>query len=109
MEWWEANPMRIPVLIVPIAGGRFRARAGEPFSASAEGPSAEEARHELETLLRQQLQNGHRLATIDLGNGAAEPGQAPLRFEPVADDDWFFQTMRETIADNRQREDGVSP
>jgi hypothetical protein len=35
--------MQIPVLIQPIEGGRFRARAGEPFAMTAEAASPEEA------------------------------------------------------------------
>jgi hypothetical protein len=105
----EATAMHIPVLIEPIAEGRFRARAGEPFSASAEGDSADDARHRLESLLRDRLQGGPQVATIDLGHGAPAPCDAPLHLEPVPDDDWFFKTMREAIAENRQREDGAGP
>lgn len=97
--------MQILVFIEPLGTGQFRARTGEPLSASAEGDSADEAKQRLEVLLRQRLQNGLQLATIDLDNGAAAVSQRPLDLAPVADDDWFFQTMREAIVENRQRED----
>jgi hypothetical protein len=97
--------MKIPVIIEPISDGRFRARAGEPFGASAEGASADEATRRLETLLRQRLCNGNAVATIDLENGAPEAGPSSLRLTPLPADDWFFTTMREAITENRKLED----
>jgi hypothetical protein len=96
--------MQIPILIEPIEGG-FRAKAGEPFAASAEGPTAEEAAQRLEMIVRGRLSEGSRLGTINLGNGAALPATGPLQLEPLPDDDWFFRTMREAIAEDRRRED----
>ncbi len=96
--------MHIPVLIEPIASGRFRACAGEPFNACAEGDSADDARDQLERLVRERLQAGFQVTTIDIGNGLPQP-QEPLRLDPIPDDDWFFKTMREAIAENRRRED----
>jgi hypothetical protein len=92
--------MEIPILIEAIEGGRFRARAGEPFGASAEGTTAEEAAQQLAVLLRNRLHAGAQLAAIELGNGP----HPPLHLDPLPDDDWFFQTLREAIAENRQRE-----
>jgi hypothetical protein len=73
--------MEIPLLIEPLAEGRFRARTGEPLAASVEADSADEARRQLELLLRQRLQNGSQLG----------------------------QTLREAIAENRRQEDGATP
>jgi hypothetical protein len=100
----EANAMNVLVLIEPIEAGCFRARAGDPFGLSAEGKTEEEAVQRLKTILCDRLQSGSRLALLDLENGAS-PRQAALQLEPLPDDDWFFQTMREVIAENRQRED----
>jgi predicted RNase H-like HicB family nuclease len=97
--------MHVLILIEPIEEGRFRARAGEPFGVSAEGETAEEATHQLESILRGRLHTGSRLALLELGNGPPPLTPAPLHLEPLPDDDWFFQTMREAIAENRQRED----
>jgi hypothetical protein len=97
--------MHVLILIEPIGGGRFRANSGEPFGVSAEGGTAEEATHRLESILRDRLQSGSRLALLDLENGLPPPTPAPLHLEPLREDDWFFQTMREAIAENRQRED----
>jgi predicted RNase H-like HicB family nuclease len=96
--------MHVLILIEPIKGGCFRARAGEPFGVSAEGKTAEEATQHLKTILRDRLQSGSRLALLDLEN-ESPPIPAPLNLESLPADDWFFQTMREAIAANRQRED----
>jgi hypothetical protein len=100
----EGCVMHVLILIEPIEGDRFRAKAGEPFGLSAEGKTAEEAAIQLETILRGRLHGGSRLALLDLGNGSS-PAPALLHLEPLPDDDWFFQTMRDAIVENRQRED----
>ena len=70
---------------------------------SAEGQTEDSAAQQLTNLLRQRLQRGARLAVVDLG---ALP-QEPLQLDPLPDDDWFFQTMRDAIAENRQKEDEI--
>lgn len=97
--------MHVLILIEPIEGERFRAKAGEPFGISAEGKTVEEATQHLETMLRHRLHSRSRLALLDLGNGSSPTASSPLHLEPLPDDDWFFQTMREAITENRQRED----
>jgi hypothetical protein len=96
--------MQTPILIEPTQEGHFRAIAGEPFAASAEGLTAQEAVQLLEGVLRERLNRGSRLGVIELENGTA-PASDKLALEQLPDDDWFFQTMREAIADNRRRED----
>jgi predicted RNase H-like HicB family nuclease len=95
--------MHVLILIEPIAGGRFRARAGEPFGLSAEGKTAEEATQQLKTILRDRLQAGSRLALLDLDNGLPST-LPPLPLEPLPGEEWFFQNMREAIEENRRRE-----
>lgn len=95
--------MQITILIEPIEGGRFRARAGEPFVLSAEGDSPDLATSQLETLIRKRLDAGSRLAVIDLANGTRTP--PPLYLPPLPEDDWFFKELRESIAENRRLED----
>ncbi len=98
--------MHIPILIEPVEDGGFRARAGEPFGVSAAGSTAREAAEHLVTLLRERLQAGACLAFVDLPNGPQPVSQAPpLQLEPLAEHDWFFETVRQEIAANRQRED----
>src|SRR5947207_873762 len=96
--------MRVPILIEPGEGGSFRARAGEPFGVSADGQTPTEAAEHLTVLLQNRLNAGAQLAIIDLANGPPFVSSSPLHLEPLPDDDWFFQTMREAIAENRQRE-----
>jgi hypothetical protein len=95
--------MQVLILIEPIEGGRFRAKAGEPFGLSAEGENADEAAQRLKKILQDRLRMGSRLALLDLGNGlpATLP---PLPLEPLPGEDWFFQNMREAIEENRRRE-----
>ncbi|HEY7425561.1 MAG TPA: hypothetical protein VH682_15120 [Gemmataceae bacterium] len=95
--------MHVLILIEPIEEGRFRAKTGEPLGLSAEGKTEEKAAQHLKTILRERLQTGIRLALLDLENGSPAT-LAPLHLEPLPDNDWFFQTMREAIAENRQRE-----
>lgn len=97
--------MQIPILIEPLEGGHFRATAGEPFAASADGRTAAEAAQRLEAVVRARLNTGSLLGVIDLGNGAAPTPAAGLQLEPLPDNDWFFQTMREAITEDRRRED----
>ncbi|MHB1423945.1 MAG: hypothetical protein ACYC3I_12265 [Gemmataceae bacterium] len=97
--------MHVLILIEPIEGERFRAKAGEPFGLSAEGKTPEEAAQQLKIVLRDLLRTGSRLALLDLGNGSLPTSSAPLQLGPLPDDDWFFQTMREAIAENRWKED----
>jgi uncharacterized protein (DUF433 family) len=100
--------MQILILVEPIEGERFRAKAGEPFGLSAEGKTAEEAAQQLKAFLRERLETGSRLALLDLGNGSPLT-LAPLQLEPLTGEDWFFQTMQEAIAENRQRENEADP
>lgn len=97
--------MQIPILIEPGKDGGFRARAGEPFSVSAEGPTPNEAATHLAALLRDRLKAGAQVALIDLENGPKVVDQTPLHLTLIPEEDWFFRTMREAIAENRQQED----
>jgi hypothetical protein len=97
--------MQIPILVEPDEHGGFRARAGEPFGVSAEGSTAKEAAEHLAILLRDRLKAGAHLGFIDLPNGPQGLSPVPLQLEPLPNEDWFFETMRQAIAENRQRED----
>src|SRR5947209_2697510 len=98
--------MQIPILIEPIEGGRFRARAGEPLAISADGASKPEAIQKLREQIEARLRAGAELQTLMIG--------IPIAYDlPPADElyktDWFFKELQETIAENRRREDDANP
>lgn len=94
--------MQIPVLIQPIEGGRFRARAGEPFAMTAEAASPEEATATLAKQFEECFRAGAALTVIQV-NGTTSTPAVHFDFTAIADDDWFFQTMSDAIAENRAR------
>jgi hypothetical protein len=61
--------VQIPILIEALAGGRYRAKAGEPFALSAEGATKLEAYRNLEELIRARLQQGAVFVTLELTPG----------------------------------------
>ena len=101
--------MQIPILIEPIEGGRFRARAGEPFALTAEGDSAGAAVLELERLMNERLSNGARLTTVNLPNGPSDAASHP----PFPADELYltdpsFAELRQIIAEQRRLEEKMS-
>ncbi len=96
--------MQIPILIQPIADGRFQVRAAEPFSFACEGSTVSEATDMLRKQIEACFKNGASMSVIQV-NGTANGAKAHIDFEPIPDNDWFFQTMREVIAENRAREE----
>jgi hypothetical protein len=97
--------MRIPILIEPIEGGRFRARAAEPFAACVDGDSVQDAAELLKLELQQKVRPGAMLSFVDVANGAAAAPQPDESVASTADDNWFFTELREAIDENRRRED----
>lgn len=55
--------MEIPVLVEPIAGkvSRFRAKTGEPWLASAEGGTEDEAISQVQQMVRTRIAAGAKL------------------------------------------------
>src|SRR5437660_91744 len=58
--------MQIPVLIEPIAGKGYQARASNPFDLIAAGETAQEACKNLEALIQNRLATGARLAMVNV-------------------------------------------
>jgi hypothetical protein len=58
--------MQIPILIEPVHGHTYRARAGEPFSCSAEGETPDEAVGRVCDLIHDCLDAGARLVAVDV-------------------------------------------
>ncbi len=97
--------MQVLILVEPKEGEGYRATAGSPFDISAEANTAAEATSRLESMLRNRLHHGGRLALLNLNNGSS-PAPPSFQLEPVPRDDWFFKTFREAIEEARQRENG---
>lgn len=100
--------MQIPILIEPIANGRFRARIGEPFALSVEGASTTEATHLIEEALKSRLCSGVQIAAVNISNGevATEP---VLPSDELYKTDWVYRELQEAIAENRRNEDSAEP
>ena len=96
--------MQIPILIEPIEGDRYRARAGEPFALSAEGRNKHEAFKQLEQLIRQRISAGAELMALEVP--LAHPlslTHGIMKNHPLADE------LQAAIAENRRREDADNP
>jgi hypothetical protein len=93
--------MHIPVLLEPLPGNRYRARAGEPFALTAEGATRDEALRQLRELIDRQLRNGAELTSFEL------PGENPwLRMCGIYDpDDPMVQEWLEIMEANRRKMD----
>jgi len=96
--------MQIPILIEPIEGDRYRARAGEPFAMSAEGNTKMEAYKKLEEMIFNRLRAGGQLFTLELQ--VAPPYSlcaGSAKGNPM------FDEWQAAIAENRRREDSQNP
>jgi hypothetical protein len=92
--------MQVPILIESIEGGRFRARAGEPFAMSAEGKTTLEAQQKLAGLIADRLKAGAVFLTLEV------PLAPPhVLYAGCMKDDPLFEQMQQAIAENRQCED----
>lgn len=58
--------MRIHVLVEQVDGGGYRARGGEPFGISAEGPTPAKAIQKLQEVIQEKLRNGAQLTHIEI-------------------------------------------
>jgi hypothetical protein len=100
--------MQIPILIEPIDGGRYRARAGEPFAQTAEGESAREAARTLEEQLIARLLHGATMVFLDIPNGKPVSDQtASFPGDNLYESDWAFQELQEAITENRRVEENA--
>jgi hypothetical protein len=58
--------MQIPVLVEPVTGNGFRAKAGEPLPLTAEGATPDEAVRNLRAAMDRQLKSGKQLLSVDI-------------------------------------------
>jgi hypothetical protein len=95
--------MKLPVLVEPVAGAGYRARAMAPFDWSAEGPTAEAAVAKLQEEANRHAGNGARVAAIevpDYGSHAWLTGTRPLDLHDPVIQEWL-----DIIEENRRAAD----
>lgn len=95
--------MRIPILIEPLPGGGFRAKAGEPLNLCAEGATETEAGERLVDRVNDLLSRGGKLDVITIHNGKALLGdRAIFPADEAYKTDWTFQALRDEMAEQRR-------
>jgi hypothetical protein len=94
--------MKVPMLIEPIEGDRFRATVAAPLPLTAEGNTRLEAIRKLEEMLRQRLAAGAELLPLEV----------PVNENPLAPfigmwkpDDPLFQEWQQAIEEYRKQVD----
>jgi len=97
--------MEIVVLLDPLPGGRFRARAGDPLNLAAEGATVEEATRELGALLNAMLACGRQITTIGTAIGKAGQPGCPLPADNLYQTDWVFRELQEAVAEGRRQDE----
>jgi hypothetical protein len=93
--------MQFAVLIEQVANNGYRASSGAPLELSAEGATRDEAIRNLQAQLRQRLQTGAELATVEV---VVSPPENPwVRYAGMFKDDPDFQDVIDIIAENRRK------
>jgi hypothetical protein len=94
--------MQIPVLIEPVAGNGYRARAGEPFGLTAEGPTCEEALAKLRAAINHRVTSGARLVQLELDTTV--PPWAKFA-GTWGEDDPLFEEWKQAVEEYRRQMD----
>lgn len=91
--------MKIPVLIEPTEGHRYRAVGGEPFVGSVEADTPEAALEQVRQLIAARVAQGARITAVEVPDGTNPwlDGAAMFREDPLFDD-W-----QQAIADYRRQ------
>jgi hypothetical protein len=90
--------MEIPVLIEPVPGSGFRAKAGALFAFTAEGSTPDEALRRFKEKILEQLIGGAELVSLDV------PANKPwLEAFGVFRDDPDFDAWQEAMAEYRRQ------
>lgn len=102
--------MQILVLIEPVEGGRFRAKAAEPLNVCAEGATAEEAIQKVGSAIRSLLEQGGQITAIAVTNGkVTTPAACPIPADNLFQTDWAYRELQDAIAENRRAEEAANP
>jgi hypothetical protein len=80
--------MKIPILVEPISGERYRATGSEPFVGSVEGETPDAALVRMKERIEEQLSQGARIAMLDVPDGPNPwlEGAGMFRDDPLFDD-----------------------
>ena len=90
-------------VIEPVAGNGFRATSGSPLVLNAEGATRDEALANLRQLVRQRLDEGLEVATLEVADRVG--GNPWVEFAGMFKDDPLFDDWQQAIAENRRRID----
>jgi len=93
--------MQIPVLVEPGTANGFRARSGEPFALTAEGPTAEEAVRKVREQLRALLAAGGQVIPVEIQT-ADNPW---LKIAGMFKDEPLFDEWQEAMRERRRQID----
>jgi hypothetical protein len=97
--------MKIPVLVEPIAGERYRATGSELFLGTVEGETPEAALVKMKERIEERLSQGARITMLDVQE-TANPwldGVGMFRDDPLFDD--WQQAITQYRAEANQRVD----
>jgi hypothetical protein len=101
--------MQLPILIEPTPDGRFRARLGEPFPATAEADDPQSAVQQLVQLVEKRLQGGAKMAVLSITNGTVQASVSPFPTDDAYKTDWVYRELEEAIAEHRRLEESAGP
>lgn len=96
--------MHIPVWIEPKPGSGFRATSSMPFPLTAEGVTEAEALSRLQELIRDRVERGGRLVSLEASQ--AMHTEFPwMQFAGDLKDEPLFEEWQEAIRENRRQID----
>jgi hypothetical protein len=80
--------MRIPILVEPTSGNRFRAVGCQPFAGSVEAESPEAALATMRKLIDERVSQGARIVSLELPGGSNPwlEGAGMFRDDPLYGD-----------------------
>jgi hypothetical protein len=97
--------MEIPVIIESVPGNGYRVSGAELFAIVAEGATAEEALAQFKKRVTDKLQNGARIASVEIQGNANPWLESAGIFDPQ---DPIVQEWLQIIQEERERDDEAS-
>jgi hypothetical protein len=104
VQAWEGT-VQIPILIEPLEGDRFRARAGAPFELSVEATTKDEAVRLLQARINEQLASGAEIQVLSVETPIPRAALVCGLAKDFPDWDQFLQAVEAF----RQQEDAQEP